>query len=712
MPTPNRIRRGAAVLAATLICGLLGWPVPGAGQSADSGPELTQPLIDAAKSQGLSVVVISPPPPADVTPEALPSGGAALASLGAGVTKEIERLASAVAAPGWPARSSDPMKPLLNGVLTVIGLGVGLVVVHRAGLAFLIRPAAGMPGTAPLGRPARIARAGLGIAITSTATMVLPFVVHGAGSKTVELVGTIDEVFLRCAVIFLIVAPLLERAHERSAATHLRWDPRSTLRDFRIALTTTFLFTSAAWTLAFMYPDPAFEMLARLSYAAVVSGLAIFLAWRNRRALALFASSVLTGRLSPFGKSALGLVIGYVLLASLIACIRILLSVPDAVDVVLAPFAALLGGVAVYHLSLWIISLILRRDVQLATAPGVAPAHAVLWPVRLARALGAVAAVLLAFDRLGFAMRRPEGTLAALPATALVLLIAYAVWAYASEVIDRRIALEIGPEVEQDGEAEAGPGRTRLATLLPLLKNALQVTIAFFVVLMLLYEAGVNTTPIFASAGILGLAIGFGAQSLVKDIISGLFFLLDDAFRLGEYIETGGLKGTVERISIRSMQLRHQNGPLNTVAFGSISELTNYSRDWVIMKLPIKVELDTDPERVRKLVKKLGVELLEDPVIGGKFLEPLKSQGVLTIDNWGMTIRVKFKTRPGDQFVVRRVVYAKLHDMFEHEGIRFASRDVRVRVHSPADQAGADEAAIAAGASQVEETATATAANR
>ncbi len=266
------------------------------------------------------------------------------------------------------------------------------------------------------------------------------------------------------------------------------------------------------------------------------------------------------------------------------------------------------------------------------------------------------------------------------------------------------LTLEAGPEPDQEGEAEGGPGRSRLATLLPILRGALQITIVFMIALVLLHEAGINTTPIFASAGIVGLAIGFGAQSLVKDIISGLFYLLDDAFRVGEYIETGGLKGTVERISIRSMQLRHQNGPLNTIAFGSISHLTNYSRDWVIMKLPIVVTLDTDVERVRKIVKKLGQELLEDPVVGHKFLDPLKSQGVLKIDNWGMTIRVKFKTRPGDQFVARRVVYTRLHELFEREGIEFASRDVKVRIDP--GEAGApatEERALTAVASSLDE---------
>jgi moderate conductance mechanosensitive channel len=179
--------------------------------------------------------------------------------------------------------------------------------------------------------------------------------------------------------------------------------------------------------------------------------------------------------------------------------------------------------------------------------------------------------------------------------------------------------------------------------------------------------------------------------------------LLDDAFRLGEYIETGGLKGSVERISIRSMQLRHHNGPLNTVPFGGMNDLTNYSRDWVIMKLPIKLVLHTDLERVRKLVKKLDQFLLEDPVVGHKLLEPLKSQGVLSIDNWGITIRVKFKTRPGDQFSVRRVVYSNLHEMFEQEGVEFAGRDVRIKVDGNSGAATPDRPALAAVAAALQD---------
>ena len=193
-------------------------------------------------------------------------------------------------------------------------------------------------------------------------------------------------------------------------------------------------------------------------------------------------------------------------------------------------------------------------------------------------------------------------------------------------------------------------------------------------------EMGVNVAALFAGAGIVGLAIGFGSQTLVRDILSGAFFLMDDAFRKGEYIDVGEVKGTVEKISLRSFQLRHHLGMLHTIPFGEIQYLTNFSRDWVMMKLPLRVTYDTDVERVRKLIKKLGIALLDDPVVGEKFIQPLKSQGVIQMDDSAMIIRVKFMTRPGEQWVLRKKVFAEIRELFEREGIKFAHREVTVRI--------------------------------
>jgi small-conductance mechanosensitive channel len=108
--------------------------------------------------------------------------------------------------------------------------------------------------------------------------------------------------------------------------------------------------------------------------------------------------------------------------------------------------------------------------------------------------------------------------------------------------------------------------------------------------------------------------------------------------------------------------------------------LTNYSRDWVIMKLPLRVTYDTDVEKVRKLIKNLGVQLLDDPVIGKNFITPLKSQGVIEMQDSAMIIRVKFMTLPGDQWLVRKRAYEEIRQLFEREGIKFAHREVTVRL--------------------------------
>ena len=268
-------------------------------------------------------------------------------------------------------------------------------------------------------------------------------------------------------------------------------------------------------------------------------------------------------------------------------------------------------------------------------------------------------------------------------ASLIIIMIAYAAWEAMNVAHDRQIAIDraaSGAEGEEEQDGEGGKGGTRLGTLMPLIRGAARFFILLLAGLAVLDEMGVNVTPLLAGAGVLGLAIGFGAQTLVRDVLSGFFFLIDDAFRKGEYINLGDVAGTVESISIRSMQLRHHNGPLHTIPFGEIKYLTNFSRDWVMMKLPLRVTYDTDVEKLRKMIKKLGQQMLEDPELGPKFMEPLKSQGVIQMDDSAMIVRVKFKTKPGDQWTLRTKVFAKLRELFEREGIKFAHREVTVRI--------------------------------
>ncbi|MEM8916834.1 MAG: mechanosensitive ion channel family protein, partial [Pseudomonadota bacterium] len=254
------------------------------------------------------------------------------------------------------------------------------------------------------------------------------------------------------------------------------------------------------------------------------------------------------------------------------------------------------------------------------------------------------------------------------------------IWTATKTAIDRRMA---GMPKLEHGTAP-GP-EARMATLLPLIKKTVLVTVIIMVALIGLSSMGVNIAPLLAGAGVVGLAIGFGAQALVRDIVSGVFFLIDDAFRVGEYIEMGDLRGTVESISIRSLRVRHHRGAIHTIPFGELKSLTNYSRDWVIMKLQFRVPFDTDLKLAKKIVKNINAELAANPDYGHHFLEPLKFQGVRRMEEFNMVVGVKFMTKPGEQWTIRRDAYQRIRDEFEKAGIHFAQRNVKVEV------IGADE---------------------
>ncbi|MEX2518999.1 MAG: mechanosensitive ion channel family protein, partial [Paracoccaceae bacterium] len=270
-----------------------------------------------------------------------------------------------------------------------------------------------------------------------------------------------------------------------------------------------------------------------------------------------------------------------------------------------------------------------------------------------------------------------------------VVFIGYITYHAARIWMDRKIEQEGGYEVaaEPGDEGGAVAAASRLATILPLFRSFVLMVIIVAALLLVLTEVGVNIAPLVGGAGVVGLAIGFGAQSLVRDILSGVFFLSDDAFRKGEYIDIGGVKGTVEKISLRSFQLRHHLGALNTVPFGEIQHLTNYSRDWVMMKLPFRLTYDTDVDKVRKLIKNLGIKLMEHPTEGKKFVQPLKSQGVYMMEDSAMIFRVKFMTRPGDQWTTRKLVYQEIRTLFAKEGVKFAHKEVTVRIPGHDDPA-------------------------
>ena len=429
-----------------------------------------------------------------------------------------------------------------------------------------------------------------------------------------------------------------------------------------------------------------------------------------------------------FARTWHGLAVVYALAAFVVTVIRLVLDIPDVFALVTGPVIVLLGALSLFGVALLVIEWAFsRRNPNVRTMPlttggdetaerpesilddieedeayalerhhrsfkdVVEHAAAIMVAAIAAWAIFAVWGVNLA----------QSGTIAhAVWEVVLIVFLAWLAFEAVDIAIDRKIEDEGGYITAAPGEEGSGGGTSRLTTLLPLFRNFLLIVIVIIASMVALAELGVDIAPLFAGAGVLGLAIGFGAQSLIRDIFSGAFFLLDDAFRIGEYIDVGDVKGSVEKISLRSMQLRHHRGALHTIPFGEIKHLTNYSRDWVMMKLPLRVNYDTDVDKVRKLVKNLGKELMAHPEVGHMFLQPLKSQGVFKMEDSAMIIRVKFMTKPGEQFMTRKVVYAEIRKLFEENGIEFAHQ--RVTVHVAEDETGSTAsghpAAAAAGA--------------
>jgi moderate conductance mechanosensitive channel len=259
--------------------------------------------------------------------------------------------------------------------------------------------------------------------------------------------------------------------------------------------------------------------------------------------------------------------------------------------------------------------------------------------------------------------------------TVVILLIADVLWHAAKAAIDNKLAATA--DLGQPNSEEARR-RARLHTLLPIFRNVLFVLVIAVAAMMALAELGVEIGPLIAGASVVGVAIGFGAQTFVRDVIAGMFYLLDDAFRVGEYIQSGNYKGTVQGFSIRSVRLRHHRGPVYTVPFSLLGAIQNQSRDWVIDKIAVGVTYDSNLDLARKLIKQIGLELQKDPEFAPLILEPLKMQGVEQLGDFAVQIRAKMMTLPGEQFVIRRKAYAMIKKAFDENGIKFAFPTVSV----------------------------------
>jgi small-conductance mechanosensitive channel len=213
------------------------------------------------------------------------------------------------------------------------------------------------------------------------------------------------------------------------------------------------------------------------------------------------------------------------------------------------------------------------------------------------------------------------------------------------------------------------PHEQRTRTLLSLLRSIGLVLIGVMTVFMVLGSVGVQLAPLLAGAGVVGLAVSFGAQSLVKDVISGLFILFENQFGVGDVIRIEGVSGSVEKMTLRVVVLRDVHGVVHIVPNGQITKVSNLTRSWARVVLDVGVAYKEDPDRVMEVLRDLGKELYDDPEWKPLLVGEVEVPGIETFGESSVSIRVMVKTLPLKQWDVAREMRRRIKLRFDAEGI-------------------------------------------
>lgn len=245
------------------------------------------------------------------------------------------------------------------------------------------------------------------------------------------------------------------------------------------------------------------------------------------------------------------------------------------------------------------------------------------------------------------------------------LIIAIALWEIFSAAIERRIQA-----IDGNGAAR----RTRLRTLLPLLRTAMFIAIVVMAALVVLSQMGINIAPLLAGAGVVGVAIGFGSQALVKDIITGLFILVEDQIAVGDIVDLGNNHaGVVEAITVRTIRLRDQAGVVHMIPFSDVTTVKNLTRDFAYFVARITISYAEDVDRVVEILRGVSDELMADESVRPLILDPFDYQGVDALDPFSVVLLVRIRTLPAQQWKIGRAFNRLVKIAFEKHGI--ASRD-------------------------------------
>ncbi len=261
----------------------------------------------------------------------------------------------------------------------------------------------------------------------------------------------------------------------------------------------------------------------------------------------------------------------------------------------------------------------------------------------------------------GFA-RRLGGDLLSI---GMIVLAALAVWEIFASAIERYL-----------GKIDAGgvPRRTRIRTLLPLLRTSMLSLIVVMSALIILSHLGIDIAPLLAGAGVVGVAIGFGSQALVRDVITGLFILAEDQLAVGDIVDVGkDHAGVVEAISVRTIRLRDQAGTVHTVPFSEVTTVKNMTRDFAFVVARVTISYGEDIDRVVEILRGVSAELMEDETLREVILDPFEYLGVDKLDEFSVVLLVRIRTLPSQQFAVGRAFNRLVTIAFAKHGV--ATRD-------------------------------------
>ena len=247
---------------------------------------------------------------------------------------------------------------------------------------------------------------------------------------------------------------------------------------------------------------------------------------------------------------------------------------------------------------------------------------------------------------------------AAIVSTLVILLASFLIWLAMVSWIDYRLNADYG-----------NVATSREVTLLSLLRNAGTIAIVVITLMFALSELGIDIAPLLASAGVLGLAIGFGAQKLVQDIITGVFIQFESAINVGDVVTLSGTLGTVERLTIRSVSLRDAQGAYHIIPFSSVDMVTNYMRDFAYFVCDMGVAYREDTDEVRQAMLDAFDQLAEDKEIAASLLDNMEWMGVMSFGDNAVVVRTRLKTLPGKQWAIGRAYNAVVKKVFDERGI-------------------------------------------